>query len=92
MTHRSRSLVDWLLLRAWIEPDHEERLRVVIQEPTAEGEPEHAFADADGAASFVRGWLERLVGRWEAGERSTGERRWGDPEGPSNDEGGDEER
>ena len=79
MTQRSRSLVDWLLLRAWIEPDHEQHLRVVIKEPAAPGEPEleQAFADAEGAASFVRGWLLNLVGRWETGERSTGQRRWG---------------
>jgi len=88
MAHRSRSLVDWLLLRAWVEPDHEQRLRVVIKEPAAPGEtePEHVFADAEGAASFVRAWLERLLGRWEAGERATGQRRWGGEVGDDADE------
>ncbi len=87
MAHRSRSLVDWLLLRAWVEPDHEQRLRVVITQP-GESEREEAFADADGAASFVRGWLQNLVRRWEAGERSTAQRRWSGDEG--HDEAGDE--
>lgn len=87
MAHRSRSLVDWLLLRAWVEPDHEQRLRVVITQP-GESEQEAAFADADGAASFVRGWLQNLVHRWEAGERTTAQRRWGAGEG--GDEAGDE--
>lgn len=76
MAHRSRSLVDWLLLRAWVEPDHEQRLRVVIAQ-SGEAEREEAFSDADGAASFVRGWLQNLVHRWEAGERTGTQRRWG---------------
>ena len=80
MTQRSRSLVDWLLLRAWVEPDHEQQLRVVITQP-GESEQEAAFADVDGAASFVRGWLQNLVHRWETGERSTAQRRWGEDKG-----------
>ncbi len=72
MTHRP-SLVDWVLVRAWIEPDHSTPLRVVIRRPNAEldePESEQAFADADGAASFLRLWLTGLTRRWEAGERS----------------------
>jgi hypothetical protein len=75
MTYRSRSLTDWLLLRAWIEPDHDQQLRVAVRSRAgasgARGDPdvEQAFADADGAAAFVRTWLQQLVRRWEAGER-----------------------
>jgi len=72
MTYHSRSLTDWLLLRAWIEPDHEQKLRVVVRSQGGErGDQriEQAFADADGAAAFVRSWLRQLVRRWEAGER-----------------------
>lgn len=72
MTHRS-SLVDWVLVRAWIEPDHTKPLRVVIRRPNAdadEPESEQVFADADGAASFLRLWLTGLTRRWDAGERS----------------------
>ncbi|RJQ12111.1 MAG: hypothetical protein C4558_02385 [Dehalococcoidia bacterium] len=72
MTHRP-SLVDWVLVRAWIEPDHTKPLRVVIRRPNAdmdEPESEQAFADADGAASFLRLWLTGLTRRWDAGERS----------------------
>ena len=91
MAQRSRSLVDWLLLRAWVEPDHEHPLRVVVKhpdDPSGESEREEAFADADGAASFVRGWLQNLVRRWEAGERTTAQRRWAGDEGGH--EAGDE--
>lgn len=73
MTHRSRSLVELVLVRAWIEPDHHDPLRVVIKRvgvDAGEPEPEQAFADAEGAASFVRLWLTGLTHRWEAGERS----------------------
>lgn len=89
MSHRSRSLVDWLLLRAWVEPDHEQPLRVVMKhpdDPSGQPVPEEAFADAEGAASFVRGWLQTLVRRWEAGERSSLEPHWG----TDDDEAGDE--
>ena len=84
MSQRSRSLVDWLLLRAWVEPDHEQPLRVVVKhpdDPSGAPVPEEAFADADGAASFVRGWLQNLLHRWEAGERATPQRRWGPDDG-----------
>lgn len=80
MSQRSRSLVDWLLLRAWVEPDHEQRLRVEMHhpdDPAGQAVPAEAFADADGAASFVRGWLHALVHRWEAGERTASRERWG---------------
>lgn len=80
MSRRPRTLVDWLLVRAWIEPDHEQRLRVVVRHPGAnanEPDTEQAFADADRAASFLRLWLMGLVRRWEGGERFTPERRWG---------------
>jgi hypothetical protein len=72
MTYHSRSLTDWLLLRAWIEPDHDQKLRVVVRSQGGErGDQrmEQAFADADGAAAFVRSWLRQLLRRWEAGER-----------------------
>ena len=65
--------MEWVLVRAWIEPDHHEPLRVVIRRvgvDAGEPEPEQAFADADGAAAFVRLWLTGLMRRWEAGERS----------------------
>jgi hypothetical protein len=80
MSHRSRTLVDWLLIRAWIEPDHERPLRVLIRRrdsTAADGETEQLFGDAEGAASFLRLWLMGLVRRWEGGERFTPERRWG---------------
>jgi hypothetical protein len=83
MTQRSRSLTDWLLLRAWIEPDHAQKLRVVVRSPAHENEEDEeqqAFADAEGAAAFVRTWLHNLVRRWEGGERYRHERRWGEPE------------
>lgn len=72
MTHRP-SLVDWVLVRAWIEPDHTKPLRVVIRRPNAavgDQDSVQAFADAEGAASFLRLWLTGLTRRWEAGERS----------------------
>lgn len=96
MTHRSRSLTDWLLLRAWIEPDHEHKLRVVVRAPAHEDddEPEsqQAFADADGAANYVRSWLLNFVRRWEGGERWTPRRRWGPSEPDDAGEGEDEPR
>ena len=73
MAKDSRYLVDWLLLRARIEPDHEQPLRVFMKHPdgpSGEPLPEEAFADADRAASFVRSWLQTFVRRWEAGERT----------------------
>lgn len=73
MAKDSQYLVDWLLLRARIEPGHELPLRVFMKHPdgpTGEPVPEEAFADADRAASFVRGWLQNFVRRWEAGERT----------------------
>ncbi len=73
MTHRSRSLTDFLLLRAWVEPDGERPLRVVVRRrgmaPTDIGD-EQAFADAESAAACVRSWLVGVVRRWEGGERS----------------------
>lgn len=74
MPHRPRSLTDRLLLRAWIEPDHEQPLRVLIrhQRGVERTEEERAFADADRASSFVREWLLGLVRRWEGGEQPHG--------------------
>ncbi|RJQ07856.1 MAG: hypothetical protein C4558_09025 [Dehalococcoidia bacterium] len=72
MTHRP-SLVDWVLVRARIESDHTKPLRVVIRRPNAnvdEPDAEQVFADADGAAAFLRLWLTGLTRRWDAGERS----------------------
>ena len=79
MPRHSRTLVDWLLIRAWVEPDHEQRLRVVIRHPSADGgesDTEQVFLDADRAAAFVRVWLVGLLRRWEGGERFTPRRRW----------------
>lgn len=79
MPQRSRTLVDWLLVRAWIEPDHEHSLRVVIRHPSSadgESDTEQVFPDADRAASFVRLWLNGLIRRWESGERFAPRRRW----------------
>ncbi len=73
MAKDSRYLIDWLLVRARIEPDHERPLRVYMKHPDGPGgepAPEEAFADADRAASFVRGWLQTFVRRWESGERT----------------------
>lgn len=89
MSQRSRSLVDWLLLRAWVEPDHDQPLRVVVQhpdDPSGAAVPKEAFADADVAASSVRGWLQTLVRRCEAGERSTPRQRWGEDDDEALDE------
>ncbi|MEX2230299.1 MAG: hypothetical protein WEB13_11755 [Dehalococcoidia bacterium] len=83
MVQRSRSLTDRLLLRAWIEPDHEHPLRVQIRhrsDPEAV-EEEQAFADAASAATFVKVWLTGLVYRWEQGERSRSGRHPGDRDG-----------
>ncbi len=70
MAERPRWFVDWLLVRARIEPGHERPLRVAMKHPDgADGPlPEEAFADADAAASFVRNWLHAFVRRWEASE------------------------
>ena len=96
MTYRSRSLTDWLLLRAWIEPDHDDdqQLRVAVRSQAgasgARGDPdvEQAFVDPDGAAAFVRTWLQQLVRRWEAGERFPPERDdWGDERDEISDAG-----
>ncbi len=73
MTQRARSLTDFLVLRAWVEPDGERPLRVVVRRrgmaPTDIGD-EQAFADAESAAACVRSWLLGVVRRWEGGERS----------------------
>jgi len=93
-SERARSLVDWLLLRAWVEPDHEQPLRVVVKHPDgASGEPapEEAFADADRAASFVHNWLLNVVRRWEAGERSAPFARWEADEEPEEPAAADEQ-
>lgn len=82
MTQRARSLVDWVLVRAWIEPDHAQPLRVVIRrrgERPSEPGAEQAFADAEGAASFLRVWLAGLTRRWESGERGDGRDNREDP-------------
>lgn len=79
MAQHLNYLIDWLLIRARIEPGHERPLRVFVKhpdDPSGEPVPEEAFADADAAANFVRGWLQTFVRRWEAGER-TPLRRWG---------------
>lgn len=74
MPHRSRSLTDRLLVRAWIEPHHERPLRVVIRHRSDEAvEEEQAFVDATSAAAFVRAWLMGLLRRWESGERPEGD-------------------
>jgi len=73
MSERFRTLTEFLLVRARIEPGHEHPLRVLIRRrgmaPTDEGE-EQMFADADSAAAYVRSWLNGVVRRWEGGERS----------------------
>jgi len=93
MTHRSRSLMEWVLVRAWIEPDHHDPLRVVIKRvggDAGEPEPEQAFADAEGAAAFVRLWLTGLMRRWEAGERSGPPLRHRTRDADDDDQPGDE--
>lgn len=88
MVHRSRSLTEFLSLRAWIEPDHERPLRVVIRRrgmaPSDIGD-EQAFADADSASAFIRTWLNGLVRRWEGGERS-----WPTPEADDEEQAPDD--
>lgn len=73
MTQRSRSLTDFLLLRAWVEPDGDRPLRVVIRRrgmaPSDVGD-EQAFSDAESASACVRSWLLGVVRRWEGGEHS----------------------
>ena len=69
MRDPSRRFVDRLLVRAWIQPDHQRKLRVLVRTaPDAANERQRAFADADLAAAFVRDWLIEFVRRWERGE------------------------
>ena len=82
------------MIRAWVEPDHERQLRVVIRHPspdTDESDTEQVFFDADRAAAFVRVWLVGLLRRWEGGERFTPRERWDvehpDEETPNGGEG-----
>lgn len=73
MSEPHRSLTDFLLVRARIEPGHDHPLRVLIRRrgmDRADVGVERAFADADSAASCVRSWLNGVVRRWEGGERS----------------------
>lgn len=89
MIHRSRSLTDFLLLRAWIEPDHEHPLRVLIRQRGREPhgvQHEQAFADEENAAAYVHHWLSGLVERWESGERAGRYRLAGDEQGRGPDE------
>jgi len=68
-----RSLTDFLLVRARVEPGHEHPLRVLIHRrgmDRADVGTEQGFADADSAAACVRSWLNGVVRRWEGGERS----------------------
>lgn len=76
MDHRSRGLTDRLLVRAWIEPAHEQPLRVVIlhRNEQADEDEERWFADAESASAFVRAWLLGLQRRWDSGERPYGRR------------------
>jgi hypothetical protein len=71
---QTRSLTDRLLLRAWIEPAHDQPLRVVISHRDAQGEvvEEQAFTDPVSAAACVRAWLTGFIRRWESGERPEG--------------------
>lgn len=88
MVQRSRSLTDFLSLRAWIEPDHDRRLRVVIRRrgmaPSDIGD-EQVFADEESASAFVKTWLNGLVRRWEGGERS-----WPAPRADDDQQGPDD--
>jgi hypothetical protein len=63
--------MDRLLIRAWIQPDHRRRLRVMVRTaPETKNEQQRAFADADSAAAFIRDWLLELPHRWERGEHT----------------------
>ncbi len=78
MTSDPRTLIDWLVVRAWIEPDQERRLRVLIRHPgNGHPETERRFADSDEAASFLGAWLKQVEQRWADGERFVARRRWG---------------
>jgi hypothetical protein len=53
-----------MILRAWIEPDGHQRLRVRVTRVTDEhsGEPMiSAAATIDGVCALVRAWLEELL-------------------------------
>ena len=70
--------MDRLLVRAWIQPDHQRKLRVLVRmAPDAANERQRAFADAESAAAFVRDWLTEFVRRWERGEGSATDERDG---------------
>gem|GEM_PF-6462014 len=64
MTQRPRTVVEWMLIRAWVEPAHARPLRITVRaarrRPGPEQEPAH-FADAEGATSFMRAWLAGLA-------------------------------
>lgn len=71
MPERARQLIDRLLVRAWIEPDHDRKLRVLVRlAPDTARERQRSFADAEGAAAFIEEWLAELPRRWERGEHT----------------------
>lgn len=71
MPERTRRLMDRLLVRAWIEPDHHRMLRVLVRlAPDTARERQRSFADAEGAAAFIQEWLAELPRRWERGEHT----------------------
>jgi hypothetical protein len=54
-----------MILRAWIEPDHERRLRVrIIRMGKGHGPPiTSAAATPDDVCTAIRFWLEELLAR-----------------------------
>lgn len=69
MSEGTHGFVDRLLVRAWIEPDHRRKLRVLVRTaPETRSEQQRAFADANSAAAFIRDWLCALPERWASGE------------------------
>jgi len=76
MADPSRSLTDFLLVRATVLPGRRRQLRVVIthRDPIEGREVQRGAGDATGAAALVRAWLLGLDRRYEDGERSHGQR------------------
>jgi hypothetical protein len=55
-----------MILRAWVEPDHEHALRVRIIQPyqgDGGGPVVRAFASVDDVCAAIRAWLLDLEGR-----------------------------
>ncbi len=65
---------DWLLVRAWVEPDHPRPLRITIRRrgtARTDAAPDAAFLDPDDAAAYVGRWLTAFASDAEEARRGS---------------------